>query len=132
MTPKTTVEKFKAAYNYGFNDKKNDSYANSAWFLKAFEVAYNYGHDGMEINWNDIVTCIRYGNIPDSGVSYNYLSEKFEKGLSVANALGEAEVASTVWFSDRRKVEVQGIRLPCKGSDGETLVLPLGVEDFDF
>lgn len=131
---KTTVQKYKAAYAYGHNDKKNagEYTNNSMWQLKAFELAYTFGFEGVEIDWNDVVECERAGNIPESGVSYNHLAGVYEKGLSVLNIIGKEEVNSALWFYDRKKVNVSGIRLPFTGSDGEILILPLGVDEVDF
>lgn len=37
-----------------------------------------------------------------------------------------------MWFADREKIEFSGILLPVTGSDGEPLVLPLEIEQYDF
>lgn len=130
----TTVSKYRSAYNYGANDKKNhNSYTNNSnWYLKAFALCYQYGFDGIEIDWDNIVECERAGSVPECGVSYNYLSGEYEKGLSVLRVKGEEEIASAMWFSERPTVTIKGIRLPFTGSDGETLILPLDIPEIDF
>ena len=37
-----------------------------------------------------------------------------------------------MFFQDRQKVEVKGLLVSAKGSDGEPLILPLGVDQWDF
>lgn len=70
-----------------------------------------------------VVTGYRYGNIPESGLSFNYADDRAEKGLSLAAINNTDEVGSTVWFTDRKVVTVSGVLLPVTGSDGEPLIL---------
>lgn len=121
---------YKKAYRLGQVDAANNDY--QCWSTACLDVAYTLGRDGKEINFDDVVKCNRAGNIPFGGVSYNFRDQLSENGLSVLNVIGENEVGSSVWFADRKEIEVEGIRLPYKGSDGETLVLPLNIEQFDF
>jgi hypothetical protein len=44
---------------------------------------------------------------------------------------GQKEVGSSIWFLEREKVKVEGLLLPFTGSDGEPLVIPYCVEDYD-
>ena len=98
------------------------------WYTRSIDK----GYDGQEIYFTDIVPGYRYSDIPEGGVSFDYLDDVFEKGLSLAAVDGEKKVVPSMWFSDREKVKVSEIRLPFKGSDGETLILPLGIEQYDF
>jgi len=127
---KTTAEMFEKAYRLG--RKYSESGEIACFFTKCFDVAFDYGFQGIEIDFDDVVTGYRFGEIPEGGVSYNYRDCQFEDGLSLACVDGETEVGSSMWFSDRKRVSVRGIRLPKKGSDGETLVLPIGIEQSDF
>lgn len=126
----TTIEMYKAVYEEGKDDKVNNCFR--CWYTPCLDVAYNLGQKGKEINFDDVVKCVRSGRVPNGGVSYNFRDQYSEKGLSVLNVIGEEEVGSAVWFSERTTIEVEGIRLPYKGSDGETLILPLNIEQFDF
>lgn len=127
---KTTVEIYKKAYNQGVNDRKSGDY--SLWQTQALRVAYELGYEGKEINFDDVVDCERAGAVPAGGISYNFRDKYSEQGCSVINVKGEKPVSSVIWFADRKMVEVTGIRLPYRGSDGETLILPLGIEEYDF
>lgn len=126
----TTINRYRRAYELGQQDKANNSYQN--WMTTCLGVAYDLGYEGKELNFNDVVKCYRAGSIPFGGVSFNYREQTSENGLSVLNVIGEGEVGSAVWFAERKVIEVEGIRLPYKGSDGETLILPLNIEQYDF
>ena len=125
-----TVEMYKRAYELGKIDAANNNY--QCWQTSCLDVAYLLGHNGKELNFDDVVKCVRAGKAPKGGISYNYRDQSSENGLSVLNVIGEEEVGSSVWFAERKEVEVEGIRLPYKGSDGETLILPLNIEQYDF
>ena len=127
---KTTVSMYERAYRLGQRHAGTGDMR--YWYTRSIDKAYLMGYEGHEIDFTDIVSGYRYGDIPEGGVSFNYLDDMFEKGLSLAAVDGEKEVGSSMWFYDREKVKVSGIRLPFKGSDGETLILPLGIEQYDF
>ena len=71
-------------------------------------------------------------DIPEGVVSFDYFDDVFEKGLSLAAGDGEKKVVPSMWFSDREKVKVSEIGRPFKGGDGKTLILPIGIEQYDF
>lgn len=125
-----TISDYQKAYKIGKYDKANSDY--SEFRTPALEAAWTAGYNGHEIDFENIVECLRAGNIPESGISCNYREQESEYGLSVLNVIGEEEVGSAVWFANRETIKVKGIRLPYKGSDGETLILPLNIEQFDF
>ena len=125
-----TIENYKSAYNYGVNDSKNGEI--TGWFTPALEAAYDMGYRGIAIDFENVVIAERYGNLPEGGVSFNYSEGKKELGCSASNIKGEKEIGSSMWFADREKIEFSGILLPVTGSDGEPLVLPLEIEQYDF
>lgn len=125
-----TISDYKRAYEIGQRHATTFDFCD--WYTPALLVAYELGRTGKEINFEDVVEAVRAGNLPESGISYNYREQESELGLSVLNVVGEEEVGSSIWFAGREKVTVKGIRLSYKGSDGETLILPFGIEQFDF
>lgn len=125
-----TIANYKSAYLCGKKDAKNGDY--SSYYTPVLEAAYDLGREGIEIDFENIVVAERYGELPKRGVSYNYRDDYKEKGVSAVNIKGEEPVGSYIWFTDNVKIEFEGILLPVKGSDGEPLLLPLGVEQYDF
>ena len=101
-----------------------------SYYTPVLQAAYNLGLKGIDLSSAPIVKGIRYGEAPNSGLSTNYKSGKSELGLSLAQELGHPEIGSSIWFSDRNAYEYSGIKIGT-GSDGETLILPLHVEDLD-
>lgn len=99
-----------------------------SYYTPVLQVAFELGQQGVDLSGQPTVSGWRYGNIPDSGLSYNYRDRKSERGLSLAQLDGEPEVGSSMWFTDRKKIRVTGLLLPYRGSDGEALVLPYGVD----
>jgi hypothetical protein len=101
-----------------------------SYWTPVLQVAYNLGWDGVELT-NQVVSGWRYGAAPAMGISHNFADDTSEKGLALAALDGHVEVGSTIWFSDRKKHSYSGILVPVKGSDGETLILPLHVDNLD-
>ena len=126
----TTVKLYMRVYKAGEWCRKNGVY--QGYYTQCLSKAFELGYNGIKVDFNDVVICRRAGYIPAGGISYNYREQIYERGLSVINVTGEEEVGSSVWFSDRKIITVKGIRLPFTGSDDETLILPLGVEQFDY
>ena len=106
---------------------------NAMWFFytPSLQVAFDLGQDGVDLSQQPDVSGFRYGNIPDSGLSHNYMDDRSERGLSLAALDGQKEVGSSIWFCGRKEVKTSGLLLPRKGSDGEPLILSYDVEDFD-
>lgn len=94
------------------------------------QCAYDLGQNGVDLKDAPIVKGIRYGKAPESGISTNFQSQTAEKGLSLAQEYGKKEIGSSVWFAERKAYEYRGIKVGV-GSDGETLILPLHVENLD-
>lgn len=124
---KTTVEMYKKAYEAGIQDEKNDGWR--GYHTAIFNAVYDCGRQGIKIDFGKVVTAVRYGDVPEGGRSKNYRDDYLEDGTSVAYIEGEKEV---VWFKDRNKVSLRGILLDQKGSDGESLLLPLNLDQYDF
>ncbi len=86
-----------------------------------FEAGY-YGHDMPQ--W---VRGWRYGDIPESGVSYNHRDDRPEAGTSLMAVCGGDETldkVSAIFIRDGRdKVEVEGWLHYKKGSDGEPILV---------
>jgi len=94
------------------------------------QAAFDIGAAGVDLSNAPVVTGYRYGSAPEGFVSYNYLDNKPELGLSLAAMDGQKEIGSAMWFADREKFEYTGI-LCGKGSDGEPLILCLQAECWD-
>jgi len=127
---KITVQHYKTAYAYGVRDAKTGGL--TGWRTGSLQAAHEMGMEGISINWDKIVIGERYGDLPETGRSFNYADNTAEFGVSLSNIKGEKEIGSSMWFSDRKKVEVRGILLPVTGSDGEPLILPLDIDQYDF
>ena len=125
-----TINHYKAAYSLGIKHGNSETEM-AGWYTKVLEAAYSLGRRGIIVDFDNIVTAERYGELPE-GVSYNYRDGFMEDGVSATNIKGEKEVGSSIWFCDREKIEFRGILLPVKGSDGEPLLLPLDVWQYDF
>lgn len=126
---KIEIEHYKKAYKLGKIHAKEGNLC--GWYTPILQAAYDLGYEGVEIDFTQIVKAERYGNLPN-GCSYNYAENKKEMGVSASNIVGCKEIGSSVWFSGRDKIQFEGILLPMTGSDGEPLLLPLGIEQYDF
>lgn len=100
------------------------------WHTPVLQKAFNLGQLGIDLSDAPVVRGIRYGKAPESGISHNYADDKSERGLSLAQEAGCKEIGSTVWFGDRKAYEYRGVKVGT-GSDGETIILPLHVENLD-
>ena len=127
---KTTVKMYKKAYEAGIQDEKNGWYR--GYHTAIFNAVYDCGRKGVKIDFDKVVKAVRYGDVPEGGRSKNYRDDYQEDGPSVAYIEGDKEVGSSIWFKDRNKVSLRGILLPQKGSDGESLLLPLNLDQYDF
>lgn len=92
--------------------------------------AYDMGLSGEDLSSAPVVRGLRFGQAPESGVSTNYRSGRGERGLSLAQESGHAEIGAAVWFAGRQAYEYEGVKVGT-GTDGETLILPLHVENLD-
>ena len=130
MKTEQQINYLKRAYNLGRKHAENGDYC--SWYTPRLEMAYNCGYDGTGIDFDTIVTGYRYGYTP-SGCSYNYRDNRKEAGVSLAAINGQPEIGSSIWFPDRQKVQLSGLLISDKGSDGEPLIIPLDMdEQFDF
>lgn len=102
-----------------------------SYYTPVLQVAYDRGLAGVDLAGQPDVRGYRYGQIPATGLSTNWAADTSERGLSLAALDGGAEVGSAMWFSDRPVHHVEGMLLPYRGSDGEPLVLPYGIEVWD-
>lgn len=124
-----TISDYKRAYELG--KKHAEECDLCGWYTPFLQASYDLGYEGIEVDFSKVVKAERYGDLPN-GCSYNYADNKKEMGVSASNLVGEKEIGSSLWFTDREKIVFEGILLPIKGSDGEPLLLPLGVEQYDF
>jgi len=92
-------------------------------------IALYLGFEGVSLADAPVVSGYRYGNVPYSGISYNFRDGLSERGLSMAQLDGAKECASCIFIGDRPEVRVSGVLLPYTGSDGEALVLPIDCID---
>lgn len=112
----------------GLRDRVNGEY--QSFYTPVLQSAYNEGIAGHDLSSMPIVWGIRYGKAPELGISFNYAEGKAERGLSLAQEYGKKEIGSSMWFKDRKAYEYRGIKIGV-GSDGETIILPLHVENLD-
>lgn len=122
-----TVDDIREANAAGLNDR--DSYW--AYYTPALDIALNLGRDGISLQDAPVVSGIRYGKAPDCGISYNYRDDLSERGLSLAYLDGQDEIGSVIWFAARKTHHYTGVLLPYKGSDGEPLILAVGLDNLD-
>jgi hypothetical protein len=111
----------------GLNSSEGDF---ESYYTPVLQIAYNLGKKKKDLSKAKIVTGIRYGLAPETGISQNFTEGTSEEGLSLAQVQGSKEVGSSMWFKDRKAYEYRGIESG-KGSDGETLILPLHVDNWD-
>jgi len=123
---KVTEEDIKSANLAGLRHKDSET-TYWSYYTPLLQVSYDYGHNGIDLTEEPVVTGFRYGDPSDSGLSYNYRDQVSERGLSLANLEGEDEVGSSMFFKDRGLVQVSGVLLPKTGSDGEPLILPINI-----
>ena len=102
-----------------------------SYHTPVLQVAYELGTRGIDLSTAPDVAGYRYGAVPTHGLSHNYRDDHSERGLSLVAINGQPAVASEIWFCDRKRVRVNGLLLPYKGSDGEPLILPYCVEYLD-
>lgn len=97
-----------------------------SYYTPSLQVAYNLGHEGIDLSIAEVVTGFRYGNAPESFISWNYAANASENGLSIytENSIIRSE------FLDRNRVEVSGISAGT-GSDGEALILAYNAINLD-
>lgn len=113
----------------GLRHRKNGNFW--LWETPLLAVSYELGLDGVSILNQPIVIGERYGKAPDTYVSMNYRDGIKEMGMSLSNLIEEEEVGSSMWFSDRKKYQYEGILSPEKGSDDEYLLLAFDFENYD-
>lgn len=125
-----TRETILAANRYGLDNADNHDAGD--YRTPVLAVACSLGRIGINLSNQPTVTGVRLGDMPDGGISHNYRDDVSERGLSLLRLSERDNVASAVWFSDRKKlVEVTGLLLPYCGSDSEPLILVYGIEDYD-
>lgn len=127
---KTNRDSILKANEAGLRHKTDDSIWWS-YHTPIYNIAYSLGKDGISLKGQSDVTGYRYGKAKDLGISHNYREDRSEKGLSLAFLEGEQEVGSAMFFKDRKLFKYTGILLPYKGSDGEPLILPYGLDDLE-
>lgn len=123
---KLTIESIKEANALGYNNR--DLFL--SYYTPVLQQAFALGQIGINLSDAPVVSGIRYGKAPESGISHNYADDKSERGLSLAQEAGYKEIGSTIWFCDRKAYEYRGVKVGT-GSDGETIILPLHVENMD-
>lgn len=101
-----------------------------SYYTPVLQAAYSLGQQGVDLSTAPIVEGVRYGAAPEMGVSHNFANDVSEAGLSLAQVAGGKEIGSSIWFKDRKAYEYRGV-LVGEGSDGEAVILPLHVENFD-
>lgn len=117
-------EEILKANTEGFNATYYQSY-----HTPILQIAFDCGQKGIDLSTAKEITGYRYGQAPQSYVSFNSREQISEKGLSLAAIENEKEVGSSVWFSGEKHI-YSGILLPYKGSDGENLILAYDAENW--
>jgi hypothetical protein len=124
-----TADAIRRANSAGLRDA-NDDAAYECYWTPVLQVAYNLGKAGQSLQDAPVVSGLRFGRAPESGLSHNHREDVCEMGLSLAQEYGGSEIGSTMWFRERAAFEYRGIKVGT-GSDGETLILPFHVENLD-
>jgi len=106
----------------GIRHRESGTYWN--YYSPVLQAAYDHGQKGINLSAQPDFAGKRYGKAPEGGVSRNYTDERSEGGLSLAVKPDGNPVGSSVWFTERKKHDYQGLLLPFTGSDGEALILP--------
>ena len=94
------------------------------WFVYPVEtIALGLGFDGKELEY---VNGWRYGDIPESGRSWNHMDDEYENGVSLIALDDEEKEGITsiteMFLKDRPVVRVGGY-YSGRGIDGEPLVI---------
>ena len=130
MNTQDQINYLRRAYNLGKRHAENGNFC--CWYTPRLGMAYNLGYDGIGVDFDNIVSGYHYGRCPEHE-SWNYADNRKECGVSLAALDGQEEVGSSMWFADRKRVDVKGLLIGEKGSDGEPLIIPLDMEEqFDF
>lgn len=98
----------------------------TGYYTPILRVAYNLGLNGKSLQDAETITAFRFGQAPESFVSWNYSENTTENGLSVYT---EKSIIRSE-FLNRQKFEYTGI-VSGKGSDGETLILAFNAENLE-
>lgn len=130
MKTENQINYLRRAYNMGRKHAQNGNFA--SWYTPRLQMAYELGYEGIGVDFDNIISGYRFGACPEHE-SFNYAEGRKEWGVSLAAVDGQKEVGSTMWFSDRKKVNVKGLLIDATGSDGEPLIIPLDMDvQFDF
>lgn len=99
-----------------------------SWIFNDFDAneLFEIGRQGHE--FPEIASGWRYGNIPESGRSYNYREQVAERGVSMMQLDGKDKMKTLAEmrgsFDNRPKINVIGLLNPLEvGGDGEPLIL---------
>jgi len=96
------------------------------YYTPILKVAHKLGSNGVNLENAQVITGFRYGKAPESFISYNYVENTSENGLSIYT--DKSVIRSE--FMGREKYEYTGL-VSGKGSDGETLILCFGAENLE-
>jgi len=99
-----------------------------SWVFEDFAMneLFEMGRQGHD--FPEIVSGWRYGDIPESGRSYNYATQEAEAGVSMMQLDGQEKIKTLAElrgsFDSRPKVRVTGFLNPLDvGGDGEPLII---------
>ena len=98
----------------------------TGYYTPVLRVAYNLGLKGISLQNAETATCFRFGKAPENFISWNYLENACENGLSVYT---EKSIIRSEFLS-RQKYEYTGL-ISGTGGDGETLILCFDAQNFD-
>jgi hypothetical protein len=110
------------------NNNNSDCWS---YYSPLLQAAYDLGrYHGLAVG--GLVTGWRYGDVPEFGVSKNYVTGDSEGGLSMAKIDGVESSWRGFLMTARKKVNVSGLLSPLKGSDNEPLIFPVDlIENLD-
>jgi len=92
------------------------------WDSPVFRTAFESGRNGDPML--TYVSGWRYGDIPESGYSYNYREQQLEPGLSLMALTGEPPVKSLMTGVQGRPIRwVEGWLITEPGGEGESLIV---------
>ena len=77
---KINKEKYLKANQAGLRDGESGF---TSYYSPALQVAYSLGCRGIDLSSRPMVTGYRYGEVPETGISWNHADERSERGLSL-------------------------------------------------
>ena len=127
---KTNREIYLKVNKEGLNEFNSNKFNYWSYYTSLLQIAYDLGWQGVDLSDKRVVKGWRFGKAPVDGISVNHVTNKCEKGLSLACVEGCKPCGSSMFFLNREKYKYEGL-LVATGSDDEPVILPFGFDVFD-